>query len=60
MNKIPNPKQYDLEERTFRFAKRCRNIVKKLHGTNANIEYGRQLLKSSGSQAVNYIEANEA
>jgi len=53
-------KQYDLEERTFRFAKRCRDFVMKLPKTIANIEYGKQLIKSSGSQAANYIEANEA
>ena len=60
MIQITNPKQYDLEERTFRFAKDCREYVKKLPRTISNIEYGRQLIKSSGSQAGNYIEANEA
>ncbi len=25
-----------------------------------NVEYGKQLVRSSGSQAANYIEANEA
>ena len=28
--------------------------------TISNIEYGKQLIRSSGSQASNYIEANEA
>jgi len=28
--------------------------------TTANFEYGKQLIRSSGSQAANYIEANEA
>ena len=51
--------EYDLEERTYEFAKRCRNFIKKLQKTTANIEYGKQLIKSSGSQAANYIEANE-
>lgn len=60
MNKIQNTKQYDLEERTFQFAKNCRDFVAKLSKTIANIEYGRQLIKASGSQAANYIEANEA
>jgi len=54
MTKITNPKQYDLEERTFRFAERCRDFVKKLPKTIANIEYGKQLVRSSGSQAANY------
>lgn len=52
--------EYDLEERTYKFAKRCRDFVKKLPKTIANIEYGKQLIKSSGSQAANYIEANES
>ena len=60
MNDIKNPKKYDLEERTFGFAKRCRDYVKKLVKTLSNIEYGKQLIRSSGSQAANYIEANEA
>lgn len=60
MSKIKNPKQYDLEERTFNFAKRCRDFVNGLPKTIPNIEYGKQLVRSSGSQASNYIEANEA
>ena len=55
-----NPKQYDLEERTARFAERCRDYVRNLPRTISNIEYGKQLVRSSGSQAANYIEANEA
>lgn len=60
MTKRKNTKQYDLEERTYNFAKRCRDFVAKLPKTIANIEYGKQLIKSSGSQASNYIEANES
>ena len=60
MNKIQNSKQYDLEDRTFTFAKKCRDYVKKLPRTISNIEYGSQLIRSSGSQAANYIEANES
>jgi len=55
-----NYKTFDLEDRTFEFAKGCRDFVKKLTKTTANIEYGKQLIRSSGSQAANYIEANEA
>lgn len=55
-----NPKQYDLEERTFRFAQRVREFVKKLPKTLANIEDSRQLVNASGSVGANYIEANEA
>jgi len=60
MTEIPNSKQYDLEDRTFKFAEDCRDFVKKLPRTIPNIEYGKQLIRSSGSQAANYIEANEA
>jgi len=55
-----NSKQYDLEERTFRFAQRVREFVKKLPKTLANIEDSVQLVKASGSVGANYIEANEA
>ena len=60
MTKQQNSKQYDLEDRTFAFAKRVRAFVKKLHKTIANIEDGKQLINSSGSVGANYIEANEA
>jgi four helix bundle protein len=60
MNKKQNSKQYDLEERTFQFAKRVREFVKKLSKTIANTEDSRQLVKSSGSVGANYREANEA
>ncbi|MBA3047825.1 four helix bundle protein [Patescibacteria group bacterium] len=53
-------KQYDLEDRTFEFAKRCRDFVKKIPRTISNIEYGKQLIRSSGSVGANYIEANES
>lgn len=51
---------YDLEERTFQFAKRCRDFLVQIPKLQYNIEYSKQLLRSSGSQAANYIEANEA
>lgn len=60
MTQSPNPKIYDLEERTFVFAKRCRELVRKLPRTICHVEDGRQLVRSSGSVAANYIEANEA
>lgn len=49
-----------MEERTFQFARRCRDWIKTLPKSSSNIEYGKQLVRSSGSQAANYIEANEA
>ena len=52
-------KPYDLEERTFLFAKECRIYIKNLPKTASNIEDGKQLIRSSGSVGANYIEANE-
>lgn len=60
MSEILNSKPYDLEERTALLAENCRDFVKKLPKTISNFEYGKQLIRSSGSQAANYIEANEA
>ena len=52
-------KPYDLEERTYLFARDCRLYIQKLPKTVSNIEDGRQLVRSSGSIGANYIEANE-
>lgn len=52
-------KPYDLEERTFLFAKDCRNYIRSLSKTTSNIEDGKQLIRSSDSVGANYIEANE-
>ncbi len=53
-------KPYDLEERTFQFAKEVRLFIKTLEKTIANIEDSKQVVRSSGSIGSNYIEANEA
>jgi four helix bundle protein len=53
-------KPYDLEERTFEFAKASRAFVKKLPRTIGNIEDAKQFIRASGSIGANYIEANEA
>jgi four helix bundle protein len=53
-------KTYDLEERTFQFAKEVRLYIKTLEKTLANIEDAKQVVRSSGSVGVNYIEANES
>jgi four helix bundle protein len=60
MTQIINSKQYDLEERTFEFARRVRAFVKLLLRTLANIEDVRQLIRASASVGANYIEANES
>jgi len=54
-----NEKPYDLEERSFQFAKAVRAFLKTVPRTLANIEDGKQLIRSSGSIGANYIEANE-
>ncbi len=53
-------KKYDLEKRTFEFAKSVRAFVKKLPQTVCNKEDVKQLVRSSGSVGANYIEANES
>jgi four helix bundle protein len=56
---MENNKVYNLEERTYLFAKNCRLLLQKLPKTISNIDDGKQLVKSSGSIAANCIEANE-
>lgn len=53
-------KTYDLEIRTFQFAKKVRNLVNLLPKTIQNREDCAQLIRSSGSIGANYIEANES
>ena len=51
---------YDLEGRTLAFARDVRNFVRLVTKDIANIEDGKQLVRSSGSIGANYIEANES
>src|SRR5215831_5832851 len=60
MTSKDNSKPYDLEDRTFEFAKTSRAFVKKLPRTIANIEDAKQFIRASGSIGANYIEANES
>ena len=60
MTKTQNPKRYDLEDRTFEFAKNIALYVRKLPRNISNLEYGKQAVDASGSVGANYIEANEA
>jgi four helix bundle protein len=53
-------KPYDLEERTYRFAKDVRGYVKVLPNSISHQEDIRQLVRASGSVAANFIEAVEA
>jgi four helix bundle protein len=52
-------KPYDLAERTFLFALSIAKLVNNLPKTISNIEYSKQVIKSSGSVGANYIEANK-
>ena len=60
MTKTPGDKPYDLEDRTYEFARSVRLFVKKLPQTVCNWEDVRQVVRSSGSVGANCIEANEA
>ncbi len=53
-------KVYDLEDRTFNFARRIRAWIDKLPKTMSNVEDSKQLIRSSGSVGANYIEANDS
>jgi four helix bundle protein len=50
-----NSKPYDLEERTFQFARASRAFVKQLPRSVSNVEDAKQFIRASGS-----IEANES
>ena len=60
MEQTKKAKTYDLEERTFQFAKNVALFCKKLPKTITNREYVVQLIRASGSVGANYIEANES
>ena len=51
---------FDLETRTYDFAKNVRLFIKTMRISILNREDVNQLLRSSGSVGANYIEANEA
>lgn len=57
---MENTKRFDLEERTFNFAKKVREFIKKIPKNVIVYEDINQLIRSSGSIGANYIEANEA
>jgi four helix bundle protein len=60
MTKTSGQGTYDLEDRTYEFARRVRAFVKRLPHTVCNAEEVKQVVRSSGSVGANYIEANEA
>ena len=50
---------YDLEERTFLFAKDVALFILKLPRNVNNFTFAKQLIRSASSIGANYIEANE-
>lgn len=54
------PKEYDLEERTERFANQIIYLCKRLSKNTINLELIKQVIRASDSVGSNYIEANEA
>ena len=61
MSESPKNKPiYDLEERTFEFAKRVRIVLKQFNNNSILVEDVKQAIRSSGSVGANYIEANES
>ena len=51
--------RYDLEERTEKFSLSVRDFCLQVKHNVINMEYIKQLVRSAGSIAANYIEANE-
>ncbi len=59
-DQIPKEKVYDLEERTFLFAKNVAKFCLQLKKDDINYIYIKQVVRSSSSVGANYIEANES
>ncbi|GAA3963988.1 four helix bundle protein [Mucilaginibacter dorajii] len=53
-------KKFNLEDRTYDFANNCKEFLKRIDKNIHNNEYYKQLIRSSGSVAANFIEANES
>jgi len=60
MTKNQSSKQYNLEERTFNFARSVINFCKKLPKLVIEGEIAKQLARAATSVGANYIEANES
>lgn len=60
MNQVLNKKEYDLEDRTARFAESVISFVRKIKITAVNKRLIEQIVGSSGSIGANYCEATEA
>ena len=60
MIKSQTNKKFDLEDRTLNFALKIREFIKTIPSSSFNVEYSKQLIRSSASVGANYIEANES
>ncbi len=56
---MSDDRKYDLEERTEKFSLAVRDLCIRLKKDIVNREYISQLVRSAGSVAANYIEAND-
>lgn len=59
MTNYQDTKQYDLEDRTYEYARLVLQFCKGLPRNSLNFPLMDQVIKSSGSVGANYIEANE-
>lgn len=57
---IQNQKQYNLGDRTAKFARETMDFIDNVPRSISNIEIAKQLARSSGSVGANFIEAEEA
>ncbi len=60
MNEFSNKKEYDLEERTAKFAEEIIEFCKTIKINSINKKIIEQLIKATGSVGANYCEATEA
>ncbi|MFQ5797140.1 MAG: four helix bundle protein [Bacteroidota bacterium] len=60
MPEVSSRRVFDLEERSFTFAKNVALFCRTLAKTSSNIEYAKQLIRSSASIGANYTEANDS
>ena len=57
---MTNENQYNLEQRTLKFAQNTKLFIRSVPKTLTNNEYCTQLTRSSSSPGANYFEANES
>ncbi|MEM6886009.1 MAG: four helix bundle protein [Verrucomicrobiota bacterium] len=58
--KTESKRQFDLEERTEKFAQEVRRALRQIKPSLMTESDIRQVIRSSGSVGANYIEANES